>query len=204
MKEIILYGAGGHCYAAIDLINSLNEYTPKVVFDDAPVEKEILNVEVKKYEGHNLKDHSLCITIGNNAARKKVAEKIEAEFPIFIHKSAVVYSSVKIGRGTLVHPNAVVDADVEVGDFCIVNNNATVSHNVRIDDFVHVAIQAAIAGGVTVGEGSLLGAGCVVNPEVKIGKWATIGAGAVVTKNVPDYAVVFGNPARIIKYTDEF
>ena len=96
-------------------------------------------------------------------------------------------------------PNSVLDAECRIGDFCIINNNATVSHNTVLHNFVHVAINVAIAGGVTVGEGTLLGAGSIILPEITIGKWAVIGAGAVVTKNVPDNAVVYGNPARIIK-----
>jgi len=91
-----------------------------------------------------------------------------------------------------------------VGNFCIINNNATVSHNVVLEDYVHVAINVALAGGAFVGEGTLLGAGCMVLPEITIGKWATIGAGAVVTKDVPDYAVVYGNPAKIIKYNKDY
>ena len=49
------------------------------------------------------------------------------------------------------------------------------------------------------GEGTHIGAGATIIPNLKIGKWATIGAGAVVIKDVPDYAVVVGNPGRIIK-----
>lgn len=45
-----------------------------------------------------------------------------------------------------------------------------------------------------------VGANCVIMPGVKIGNGAIVGAGAVVTKNVPDYAIVVGSPAKIIKY----
>ena len=202
MKDIMLYGAGGHCHAAIALIKSLGEYDPILVFDDSPVETEIIGVQVKKYEGSDLSNKSLYVAIGNNNTRMKLAERFVANFPIFVHNSATVYPSVTIGKGSMVHPNVVLDAEVTVGEFCIINNNATVSHNVKIGNYVHVAIQAAIAGGVSIGEGALIGAGSVIIPEVKIGKWATIGAGSVVTKDVPDFATVYGNPARIIKYND--
>ena len=63
---------------------------------------------------------------------------------------------------------------------------------------MHIAIQASVAGGVHIGDGALIGAGSVILPNIKIGKWATIGAGSVVTKDVPDNALVYGNPAKII------
>ncbi|QNJ98941.1 acetyltransferase [Constantimarinum furrinae] len=199
MKPIILYGAGGHSFAATALIESLGEYAPSIVYDDAPKLTSVLNVAVEKYNDADLTNVPLCITIGTNSIRKKLAEKLNGEYPSFIHKSAAVFPSVSIGCGTLVHPNAVLDADVCIGNHCIINNNATVSHNVKIGDYVHIAIQAAVAGGVTIGEGTLVGAGSVILPEVKVGKWVTIGAGAVVTKDIPDYAVVYGNPAKKIR-----
>jgi len=56
---------------------------------------------------------------------------------------------------------------------------------------------------VTVGEGSWIGTRVIVLPGVNIGRFAVVGAGSVVTKDVPDYAVVAGNPARLIRYWGE-
>jgi maltose O-acetyltransferase len=50
---------------------------------------------------------------------------------------------------------------------------------------------------VRVGDGAWLGAGCVVLPGVRVGRQAIVGAGAVVTRDVPDYAIVTGVPARV-------
>ncbi len=196
MKDIALYGAGGHGFAVVELIRSLNEYHPIICYDDHPKHNEILGVPVNLALEH-INQANLCISIGNNANRKKISEKIKANYPSFVHRSAVVYPSSSIGKGTVIFPNAVIDAAVTLGDFCIVNNNATISHNVEVGSYVHVAINTAISGGVSIGEGALIGAGSVILPEVSIGKWAVVGAGAVVTTDVPDYAVVYGNPARI-------
>ena len=56
-----------------------------------------------------------------------------------------------------------------------------------------------MAGNVAVGEGTQIGIGAAVIQGVTIGKWATIGAGAVIIEDVPDFAVVVGNPGRVIK-----
>jgi serine acetyltransferase len=50
--------------------------------------------------------------------------------------------------------------------------------------------------GVEVFEGASIGSGAICIAPVKIGKWALVGAGSVVTKNVRDFALVVGNPAR--------
>ncbi|PHS61902.1 MAG: acetyltransferase [Flavobacterium sp.] len=199
MKDLILFGAGGHCFAIVELINSSETYLPSLIYDDNPKQQKILSVPVAKYKNEDLSDKYICISIGNNKIRKVISEKLNGNYPIFIHKSAHIYKSSSVGIGSVILPNTVIDADVKIGDFCIVNNNATVSHNVRINDFVHIAINVAIAGGVEIGEGTLIGAGAIILPEIKIGKWVTIGAGAVVTKDIPDNCTAVGMPAKPVK-----
>lgn len=200
MKDITIYGAGGHGFAAVALILSSGEYHPTVVLDDEPKHEAILGVTVQRMVHGLISDKAVCISIGANDIRKRKVLEIKGhDFPTFIHQSAVTYPSATIGRGSMVLPNAVIDAAATVGEFCIINNNATVSHNCEIGDFCHIAINVALAGGVTIGEGTLVGAGSVILPEITVGKWVTIGAGSIVTKDIPEGAVVIGNPARIIK-----
>lgn len=52
-------------------------------------------------------------------------------------------------------------------------------------------------------KGAWFGAGATVLPGVTVGRYAVVGAAAVVTRDVPDYAVVVGNPARVTKILDE-
>nr|WP_272909423.1 hypothetical protein [Achromobacter pulmonis] len=48
-----------------------------------------------------------------------------------------------------------------------------------------------------------MGAGSIILPNVTVGRFALVGAGSVVTRDVPDYALVAGNPAKIIGWVDE-
>jgi sugar O-acyltransferase (sialic acid O-acetyltransferase NeuD family) len=203
MNELTLYGAGGHGHSVLELVRSLNKYRVNAFWDDQPRGESIHGVAVTKPR-FNIKNLALCISVGNNEHRKRIAERFKgADFPSFVHPSCTLYPSVKIGQGTVILPQTILDASVTIGDFCIINNHATVSHNVIIDDYAHIAIQAAISGGVTIGEGTLIGAGSVILPEVKIGKWAIVGAGSIVTKDVPDFAVVYGNPAVVKRIQKE-
>jgi acetyltransferase-like isoleucine patch superfamily enzyme len=80
-----------------------------------------------------------------------------------------------------------------------VNHKASVDHECQIGLGVHLAPSATLCGLVSVGDGAMVGTNATVLPRIQIGRGATIGGGAVVTKDVPDYAVVVGNPARIIR-----
>lgn len=199
MKDIMLYGAGGHSFAVVELIKSLAQYNPIKIVDDNPTIKSVLQVPVIQNNIDISFNTILCITVGNNKNRKKIALLNKCEYPIFIHNSVVKYPSAIIGKGTVILPHSVIDADVKIGEFCIINNNATISHNVNIKDYVHISINVAVSGGVKIGEGAFLGAGCIILPGITIGKWAIIGAGAVVTKDIPDNCTAVGIPAKPIK-----
>jgi sugar O-acyltransferase (sialic acid O-acetyltransferase NeuD family) len=116
-----------------------------------------------------------------------------------VHPRSYVAASVKIGMGSQVLVNATVCAESELGEACIVNTAASVDHECRIADGVHVGPGARLAGCVEVGRCAFVGIGATILPRVRIGRNAIVGAGAVVTKDVPDGAVVYGNPARVIR-----
>ncbi|CAM3586439.1 acetyltransferase with multiple hexapeptide repeat domain protein [Flavobacterium saliperosum S13] len=197
-----LYGASGHSKVIIDILKE-HHIVVTAVLDDAPKGDFIYDVPVVQ-ASQKLFDTSdvLIVSIGNNAIRKNIAQRLPVQFYTAIHPSAVVSSKATIGVGTVVMPNAVINAFSKIGDHCIVNSGAVVEHDCVLENYAHVSPGAALAGAVQVGEGSQIGIGACVIQGVTIGKWATIGAGAVIIDNVPDYAVVVGNPGKIIKYNE--
>ena len=56
---------------------------------------------------------------------------------------------------------------------------------------------------IRIGDDVWIGAGAIILPGVTIGEGAVVGAGAVVTKDIPPFAIVVGNPAKIIRYIEE-
>lgn len=196
-----LFGASGHCKVIIDIIQKSNLDVIECVFDDNPNMNYIYNIPVFKTEKPDFfLNKSLIISIGNNKIRQKLANKISANYQIAIHPNSIIASNVSIEEGSVIMAGAILNPDVKVGKHCIVNSAAVVEHDCILNDFVHVSPNVAIAGNVFIGEGSHIGIGAVIIQGVKIGKWVTIGAGAVVIKDVPDYAVIVGNPGKIIKY----
>ena len=74
MKNIQLYGAGGHGFSVIELVRSLQEYSPVIVVDDKPKLKSILGVPVM-FSKDLLPDIPMIISIGNNVIRKQISKK---------------------------------------------------------------------------------------------------------------------------------
>lgn len=187
-----LYGAGGHGKVVREIVEAGGGKVAAFIDDNAAV-NEVAGLPVlHSAEGCQ----SVVVSIGNNRDRKRVAESLgNVEFPSFVHPSAVVSPSARIGRGTVVMPGAVVNADAVVGDHCIVNTGASVGHDCSLADFCHVASHATLCGGVHLEEGVWIGAAAVVNQGLKAGAWSTVGSGSAVTGDVMEGDTVAGVPA---------
>jgi sugar O-acyltransferase (sialic acid O-acetyltransferase NeuD family) len=145
-----------------------------------------------------------AVAIGgkNGLDRQKIASLFEEQgvgMPPLIHPSASVSPSAIIGAGSHILAHVVIAADAFIGKLCIVNNGAQVDHETRLENGVHLAPGSILCGCVTVQENAFIGAGAVVLPRVNIGRNSIVGAGAVVTRNVPEGAIVAGNPAIFLK-----
>lgn len=135
---------------------------------------------------------------------------------------AQVRSGAVVGRNVVVGRGAYIGTGVRVGDNCKIQNFALVYEPALLEDGVFVGPAAVLTNdtfprainadgtsksaqdwepvGVTCLAGSSIGARAVCVAPVTIGHWATVAAGAVVVKDVPDYALVAGVPARRIKW----
>jgi virginiamycin A acetyltransferase len=125
------------------------------------------------------------------------------------------YYSVEIGKYThgYCYELHMVDPKTKIGRYCsfakgmrILNHNHPIDFKSTSPIFVHPVFGHCKEwlvkfNPLEIGNDVWVGANAVILPEVsKIGDGAVIGAGAVVTKDVPPYAVVLGNPARVVKY----
>ena len=130
-----------------------------------------------------------------------------------------VCSGAVIGEGCSLGQNVFVGNRVAIGNRCKIQNNVSVYDNVTLEDDVFCGPsmvftnvynpRAAIIRkeeyrNTLVHQGATLGANCTVVCGVTIGHYAFIGAGAVVNKDVPDYALMVGVPARQIGWMSEY
>jgi len=154
---------------------------------------------------------------------------------VFVHRTAEVSKSAKIGDGTYIWnetqiregakvgkkcrlgKSVYIDKNVVIGDECKIQNFATIYDGVVIGDYVFVGPHVCFTNDsrprarstdwiivpTKVCEGGSIGANATIICGITIGRNAMIGAGAVVTKDVPDYGLVIGNPARLVGYVCE-
>lgn len=199
-SKIYLYGASGHGKVIIDILKSNNE-TIDAIVDDFPKLKSLFGIPVlNSKDFDDLSGQKLIVSIGDNLIRKKVVKRLNnVSFHIAIHPKAVVSSFSEIGDGTVVMAGAIINPATSIGKHCIINTGAIIEHDCVIKDFVHISPNASVAGAVTIEKGAHIGIGASIIQGIKIGKWSMIGAGAVIIEDVPNFAVVVGNPGKVIK-----
>jgi UDP-2-acetamido-3-amino-2,3-dideoxy-glucuronate N-acetyltransferase len=122
-----------------------------------------------------------------------------------------ILSGATIGRKCNIGQNVVIGQEVVIGDSCKVQNNVSIYKGVTLEDNVfcgpsmvftnvfnpraHISRMSELRP-TLIKKGATLGANCTIVCGHTVGRSAFVGAGAVITKDVPDYALMVGNPAR--------
>lgn len=202
MGNWVIVGAGGHARVVIDAILDAGDHV--VGLFDSSKTGEIFGIRiVGPYDPKVEAGASAVVAIGDNAARQLVSDSVHHPWGTLTHRSAKASSRANIDAGSMLLHGCIVQASTTIGKHVILNTGSMVDHDCRVEDFAHIAPGAVLCGNVGIGQGTLVGTNATVLPGRTIGKWAVIGAGAVVNKDVPDYAVVVGSPARIVKFTQK-
>lgn len=130
-----------------------------------------------------------------------------------------VRGGTKIGNNCIISEGVFIDTDTEIGNNCKIQNHSIIYHKTILEDGVFIGpnvcftndkVPRAVnpdgtlksaddweASTIHIKTGAAVGGQCTITPGVTIGSWSMAGSGSVITKDIPDYALVYGNPARI-------
>jgi UDP-2-acetamido-3-amino-2,3-dideoxy-glucuronate N-acetyltransferase len=130
-----------------------------------------------------------------------------------------IMSQAVVGENCNIGQNVVISPGVRIGNNVKIQNNVSVYTGVTCDDDVFLGPSCVFTNVINprsavnrksqyaktrVGRGATIGANATIVCGNDIGQYAFIGAGAVVTKNIPDYALFIGNPAKQIGWMSEY
>jgi len=134
-----------------------------------------------------------------------------------IWQFVVILSGAKIGNDCNICAQTLIEGDVFIGDRVTVKSGVQLWAGTKVEDDVFIGPNVTFTNdlfprskqypkdfsGVLLKAGCSIGANATILPGLTIGNNAMVGAGSVVTKDVPDFAVVIGNPAKLIRYIDK-
>ena len=145
---------------------------------------------------------SVVIGIANPIFKSKIADSLknkDVHFPNFIASNVWISQQVTLGRGIILYPGVSINYECELQDFVIMNMNCAIGHNCRFEAYATLAPGVNLAGFTWVKTCADIGIGATTIQGIAIGRRARIGGQTMLLKDVPDEAVVVGNPGRIIR-----
>lgn len=201
-ESLILFGAGGHAKACIDVIEQQNKFRISGLVG----REDELGLKVSGYEviasDKNLNKlssefkHALIVVgqIKSPDTRIRLYNEILGagfKIPKIISPHAYVSAKAQIGIGTIVMHGAIINSNVLVGNNCIINTGCVIEHDTQIRDHSHISTGAIVNGCVSIGEGTFIGSASVVQQGVVIGERSVIGMGSSLRRNLNSNSTYF-------------
>jgi len=209
MKVVFLGAANPETGRMIKAIEKVQlEFQVKGFIDNDPKKKGKKFLGYPVFGGFEIVDdindeetYFINLITGSTKTRYETSKVLAlkgCKFTNFIHPN-VDLTMTNLGVGNYIQESVILQAEVQIGNNSSIHMGSLISHENKIGNSVFIAHGCCISGSVTIGDGTFIGTNATIIPRLNVGKWSTVGAGSVVINDVPDYATVVGNPAKIIK-----
>ncbi|OAS14513.1 acetyltransferase [Paenibacillus oryzisoli] len=204
---VIILGSGGHAKVLIDILQIQNIEITGICSPDMTFIQNVDNgIHVLSSDADIFEHQPDKVLLVNGLGSVKSTAKREEIFKMFkskgytfatvVHPSAIISQNARLLEGAQIMAGAIIQTDSVIGVNSIVSTKASVDHDCKIGNHVHVAPGATLSGGITVDDGVHIGTGATIIQGIHIGRNSLVAAGAVVTKEVREFSVVRGIPAK--------
>lgn len=222
-----LYGASGLGTEFVGLVNRCEQFLEKecviynkpyaprwseMIFVDDDPEKDgttYFQLPVMSFEAaiekYGLDGIEFILSIGEPEIKDIVFEKVTkrgATVTSIIYPEILLPKQYKHGPGLIIHKGSSMPPNANYGNNVLIQGVAIIGHDVTLGDNVVVSSFAFVGGNTTIGRNTYVGPHACVRNGLNIGENVIIGMGSVVTKDVPDNAVVYGNPAKVMRFNE--
>lgn len=213
MKHLIIIGVGGfarevHWHAQ----NSLGygeEWDIKGFLDgdvklDELEYKKLPSPLLGDVDSYKIRpDDVFVCSIADCATRDRLTRILEgkgAEFINLVHRTALIASNHKMGKGCIIGPLCVISPDTSIGNHVIMNGISSIGHDVIVGDYCSFMALSGLMGYASAGKRVYMADSARALPHVTLEDDAFVGIGSVVFKRVRSGKKVFGNPAMPIDW----
>jgi len=140
--------------------------------------------------------------IGRNVKSEEVFLNMNIpteRFATIIHKTAFVAENVVLEPGVFVMSNSYIGPGAKIGKCTLIMANALIGHNTTVGNLCHFSVGSITSSYITIGNVSDVTLGAKVLEKRKIGNYAVAGANSLITRDIPDYEIHIGSPAKFLK-----
>jgi acetyltransferase EpsM len=142
--------------------------------------------------------------IGRNVKSEEVFIKLNIpkdRFATIIHKTAFVAENAILEPGVFVMSNCYIGPAAKIGMCSLIMANSIIGHNTTVGHLCHFSVGSITSSYIEIGKVSDVTLGAKILEKRKIGNYAVAGANSLITKDIPDYEIHIGSPAKYLKKT---
>lgn len=198
----VIVGAGAQGRVTLEAWRAARPNGRFLFLDDDPAAqgREILGARVEgTLDRARELGGEVIVALGDNRTRLDVAARLgDVHFGVVVHPAAVISPSATLGRGTVVLAGALVGTEARVGEHVVLNTAVVLDHDGVVERGASLSPGTRCGGRVFVGEGAFVSTGTTLAPRMRVGAWSVVGAGSVVVRDVPERALAYGCPARVV------
>ncbi len=205
MKQLVIIGAGGMgrtMYSnAIESVGYGTEFRIKGFLNDFSSLDKFENYPpiIGSIDGYQPEEGDVFISSIGDKLRKQCIEKVlnkGGEFINLIHKTARLYTNVKLGKGNFIGAYTVIGNDAIVSDFNMIQSYTVIGHDAKIGSWNRIDTHVTCIGGIVVEDSVNIHTSAVIGHNVVVESNANVGACSFVMRKVKAGTTVFGNPAK--------